>query len=387
MTKRVIAAAVVTSASQVFAQASFAPIPPLSPLTPMFTVGLSGDGLTAVGTSNYFDNARAISYRGGVTSVRPDLRTPQTPNPVGHAYAVSRDGSIIVGTSRINSVDQRATVWNNGTPSLLPAPAGVPVSFSNAWGVSSDGTTAVGVAGFGSTTYRAVRWNNGVATDLGGLAAYPLHEAFAASADGSYVAGYSFPSESLSTLGSGWVWHNGAVMQQPAPQGAFGVQPIAISADGGTVAANVRTTPGNASIEQEAYVWRNGVPMSLGLPSGPVPQSFVNALSADGRVAVGWGATEPVGSGFAFIWDEQHGLQDLNQMLVSLGVDLHGWHLEHAYGISADGLTITGSGTDASGLTGSWIAVVPSPSELVTLTSIGIIAARRRRGRRWLEAH
>jgi hypothetical protein len=51
-------------------------------------------------------------------------------------------------------------------------------------------------------------------------------------------------------------------------------------------------------------------------------------------------------------------MRDLQQVLTGLGVNLTGWTLEQATGISGDGQTIVGFGTDPSGLTEAWVATV-----------------------------
>src|SRR5262249_40649458 len=64
-------------------------------------------------------------------------------------------------------------------------------------------------------------------------------------------------------------------------------------------------------------------------------------------------------AGHAFIWDAQHGMRDLNDVLTGLGVNLNGWVLTEARGLSADGTTIVGNGANPQGQFEGWIAVVP----------------------------
>ena len=70
-------------------------------------------------------------------------------------------------------------------------------------------------------------------------------------------------------------------------------------------------------------------------------------------------------------------------MLIDLGLDLTGWQLNNATGISADGLTIVGYGPNPNGDTEAWIAVIPEPSTgLLLMTGLlGFAYRQRRHGR------
>jgi len=113
-----------------------------------------------------------------------------------------------------------------------------------------------------------------------------------------------------------------------------------------------------------------------GAPSG-APWSGAAGVSADGSVIVGTATSST--SNEAFIWEEANGMRELDQVLGQLGVDLAGWRLISAVGVSADGLTITGSGTNPSGVREPWIAVVPEPgtAALVGLGLVVLATSRR----------
>lgn len=61
-----------------------------------------------------------------------------------------------------------------------------------------------------------------------------------------------------------------------------------------------------------------------------------------------------------------------------VGLDLTGWTLRQARGISADGLTIAGWGTNPAGYSEAWITYMPEPATLCLLAVSGLAAMRGR---------
>jgi|SRR5215468_3918196 len=116
--------------------------------------------------------------------------------------------------------------------------------------------------------------------------------------------------------------------------------------------------------------------VALGQPL-PLSQSTVPyAVSQDGSVIVGQSG------GVAFIWDARDGMRRLDDVLSGLGVDLSGWSLKEARGISSYGSTIVREGTNPAGNRDGWIAVIPEPSTgLLFGVGLAVLAASRRR--RW----
>jgi len=81
----------------------------------------------------------------------------------------------------------------------------------------------------------------------------------------------------------------------------------------------------------------------------------------------------------AFIWDQSNGMRNLKDVLEkSCGLNLTGWKLEHATGISADGLTIVGGGINPDGHPEGWAATIPEPATLILL-GLGTALLRKRR--------
>ena len=108
--------------------------------------------------------------------------------------------------------------------------------------------------------------------------------------------------------------------------------------------------------------------------------SCAYAVSADGSLVVGR-------SNFgAFLWDDAHGMRDLNKLLVGGGLNLQGGTLTSARDVSFDGQTIVivGEGWGSDGSWEAWMAVIPEPSSLAALASMaaaGLVAHVWRRHR------
>ena len=97
------------------------------------------------------------------------------------------------------------------------------------------------------------------------------------------------------------------------------------------------------------------------LPGGRFA-SRARGVSADGAVVVGtanYGDPDRT----AFIWDATHGMRDLREVLsVDYGLELTGWELTSARGVSDDGRVIVGYGRNPAGDPEAWRTVIPEPS-------------------------
>jgi uncharacterized membrane protein len=116
---------------------------------------------------------------------------------------------------------------------------------------------------------------------------------------------------------------------------------------------------------------------------GDLPGSIFNsnacAASDGGAVVVGYGYS--VAAKEAFIWDESNGMRNLKSVLqTEYGLDLTGWTLVEAYGISADGRTIAGHGNH-NGVGEAWVVTIPEPAGLAAI-GIAFVACASGRKRR-----
>jgi uncharacterized membrane protein len=95
---------------------------------------------------------------------------------------------------------------------------------------------------------------------------------------------------------------------------------------------------------------------------------YPRALSGDGSVIVGDRYHLRIGKEEvrdAFIWDSTNGARDLKSVLVNdYHLDLTGWLLRSATGISSDGKTIVGIGLH-SGHVEVWVARLNQPPNLL----------------------
>jgi uncharacterized membrane protein len=100
------------------------------------------------------------------------------------------------------------------------------------------------------------------------------------------------------------------------------------------------------------------------------------SLNEDGSEVVGQ-ADMPLGTR-GFVWTPGGGMIDLNVYLASRGLDLTGWVLTSAIGISPDGSAITGDGYFNGQQRGWLVTGVPSPGLWAPLASFWLISRRSR---------
>ena len=294
-----------------------------------------------------------------------------------YASGVSGDGGTIVGTALTASGPQ-AFRWTvaSGMTLLADLPGGV--FYGHALGSSFDGSIVVGdgntTAAGGQNGSRAVRWlSDGVANPIDDED-YSYSEGI--SADGLTIVGTQHHNTAPQAFR--WTQADGMVGLGDLPDGVFESHAIALSSDGSAIVGR-----GSSASGKEAFLWTGATGLfGLGDLPGGAFESLAWDISGDGSLVVGTGRTD---LGYeAFIWDRTNGIRNLREVLVSeYGLNLNGWKLLSARGISADGQTIVGEGTNPSGQSESWrVSGIPEPSASLLLLSSGIVLVGRRLHRR-----
>jgi hypothetical protein len=347
--------------------------------------------------------------------------------------AMSRDGSTILFdrstyqpngfNDNLNSFYDRY-LWSP-TGGLQSAYQSTPPMWNSSasWnGLSMDGKRRVGTVGgdiyvVGYPNSSAVVWgDDGYWLPLGHLpidsSTNPISKGLAMSADGAVVVGYSTSLNGKGPNGSGnviefiyppgsppptqfantnsgyeafvWTQTGGMVGLGDLPGGIFDSNATGVSANGQFVF-------GGSSIDhgREGCLWTSANGMQgLGYFNSDYPDSTPSAASNSG-IIVGTSLLSREIAGYydftnqpyyndtfaAFIWDEVNGIRNLKTVLEQdYGIDLTGWKLTSAVGISDDGLTIAGNGINPLGQQEGWVVrlqAVPEPSAIM-LIAIGL---------------
>ena len=129
----------------------------------------------------------------------------------------------------------------------------------------------------------------------------------------------------------------------------------------GSVIVGYRWPAGTApspSSQDLGWRWEDGKVEIIGDLAGGEIQSRAHGVSADGSVVVGHSATNSDIS--AFIWDSDHGMRPLHEVLRQRGAPLRGWRLQAATAVSADGTWIAGQGINPQGKPEAFLVSLPS---------------------------
>ncbi len=276
----------------------------------------------------------------------------------GFALGVSADGSVIAGKGN-GLAGTEAFKWQGGVFTRLGGTVAGGVFGSVANAINSDGSVCAGSRELAGFVLEACRWNGTTLQPLGFLAGGgDASFALGVSGDGTIVVGGS--DTIIGTEAFRWTQASGMVSLGDLPGG--GATPIseaaAISRNGTTIVGT-----GTSSNGTEAFRWTQATGMVAlgGLPGGD-SQSDAHAVSARGDFIVGASAG-PSGLDEAVIWDAGNGFRSIKALLQADEINLTGWTLVDALGISDNGRTVVGYGTNPSGNTEAWVATIGCSSD------------------------
>lgn len=353
---------------------------------------ISPNGAIVVGESQSANGLEA--YRWTVATGMVALGSLGGEDFFSSAWRISADGRVIVGASRSPSSGERTEAfrWTAelGMVGMGDLPGGV--FSSSARGVSADGSVITGVStsALAPSFGELFRWTQ--STGLEGLGTLggsqiPAGIPWQISSDGTTIVGWSSSENGREAFR--WTRLEGMVGLGDLPGPVFDSQATDVSADGSIVLGIASGLEGVTS-----FRWTAATGMvDLGRPPGAGRSRLLGA-SADGSVAIGDSALD--GDDVPTIWDETHGMRNLLDVLVDLGLGpaMTGWDLETATAISPDGLTVGGWGYNPQGDVEAWLAYLGEPSvvEIPALSISGsvlfaaflalasLLALRHRRG-------
>lgn len=312
---------------------------------------LPGD--TASAANAVSDSALVVGYGnrwGFAWHPATGIRALEFPNAQASiAYAVSADG-VVVGQAIIGLYGY-ACYWDEtGAYRILNRP-------SMATGVSNDGRI---IAGWGSTN-RVIPFVFDRGSGRLQFLPEPMGSAgtnyiYGLSGDGRVLGGMSLmrnpyfndPRFRGAFTARGHVWIDGTPQVRALPSGGFRSQVNALSYDG-------RIAVGSAQIQRDfsspsAVLWEDANVLLLGTLGGTT--SSATGTDRYGRQVVGSSQTTS-GDTRAFYWTSRIGMVSLQRHFSDLVPE--GWTLTLANGISPNGRFIVGVGTNPQGQTEAWL--------------------------------
>lgn len=274
---------------------------------------VSRDGRTIAGTA--VDSRRveqaAIWQRGTEWRLLGSIRPNAVPcgELLSTSHGASADGKVIVGLAWDNCSVARAFRWEEAT-GMVDLGTVVANRSTSANGVSGDGRVVVGYQQRSDGVRQAARWVNGKEEVFTGPKGGHVGDAFGTNRNGSIIVGQNcLPADSDLLDQSAWMWTAAeGVVCMPVPgrrQSAEGL--ITSTSDDGRVMGGGH----GQGLDSEAVIWIDRKPAYLKdyLRAHGVPRAFerwintgfVNAVSPDGRVLVGFGAGPRDFQGFLVI--------------------------------------------------------------------------------------
>jgi uncharacterized membrane protein len=230
----------------------------------------------------------------------------------------------------------------------------------------------------GNVFNRAFRWTEaGGMQSLGVLSGATDSIALGVSRDAAVIVGFNYSLSTTDPRAFKWTAAQG-MTELPVLPGGSGALATAASLDGSIVVGLSETTHGAG---ERAARWTPGGVENLGILPG-AEFGRAEAVSGDGSAVVGYNHFASSGLDQAFFWNPTNGMQDLKAFLVASGINLSGWNLIDANGVSADGLTIVGYGITPAGQIEGWVATIPTPTAAYPLFLVLLAGSLRNRAHR-----
>lgn len=261
-----------------------------------FVFAISGDGLTATGTTIF--NFERPGYWRDFSSPMVPLTLPSSLYDSGHIQAVNTDGNVIVGwVDPTGATEIRAAIWSvaQGTVATLAPLTGGTRCF--AMGVSGDGSVVVGdsaTLASGNDVHTAFVYRASSSPQvqpLPPLAGDNASSASGLSRNGLWAFGSSnHPLSPGSLAFTGLLWNTqtrSSVVVPGYAQGTTTGTPYAISGDGMVLAARSGSSQGVVT-----YLWRrengqryeiNALAAGLGVDTAGWTVSSITSMSDDAR--------------------------------------------------------------------------------------------------------
>jgi uncharacterized membrane protein len=348
-------------------------------------VDVSADGRVVIGRSSGFTERQEEPVRwtwdGGIEAIG-DLPGGAVG---GYGFGVSPDGTHLLGWSYAE-LGRQGYVWTEetGMVGLPDIEGGEFWSFADA--ITADNGVIVGSGTYGDhlyTDYEACRWrwiSNGEGSHWeieelgflpGGQKAQFSHVEYIYG-DGSFAVGYSTSANTDEDDPETWnheacVWRfdeDGWTIEAlgDLDGGSFDSAAAAISADGKVIVGYGSSENGGEACRW-TYDGEKWVMESLGRISDQQKGAIAYGVSPDGSVIVGSYFTN--GPYRAFIWDAMHGMRNLKVAFEKdYGLDLKDWSPTYARGMSLDGFTIVGFANHRGTVEEGFVAELPMPGDM-----------------------
>lgn len=271
------------------------------------------------------------------------------------ASAVSGDGSVIAGTTQNRTTfESEAFRWTSETGIVGLGDFEGGNFGSSASGLSDDGLVIVGRGSPPNQSLGFIWTSETGMVSFGDLPGGVVQSwAIDASADGSVVVGSSHTPAVVPAR-----WTSDGLVGLDLGDGFIGGEAKKVTPDGSVIIGDGT----RANFAPEAFRWTAATGMvGLGaLNAEGYRDSQAFDVTADGKTVVGESSSlNSLSLREAFIWDEAGGMRSLKEELESVhGIDLEGWQLDVATGISDDGSVIVGRGLSPTFVSEAWMVQI-----------------------------